>query len=82
MYKYRANLLLCLLTICCGNSKNCGRPVCLAALAATVVAEFLDQRAHFTPESGSLTGVTDTLAVHVLEIDKAPSTCFLGRAAR
>ena len=44
--------------------------------------QFLDQRAHFTPESGSLTGVTDTLAVHVLEIDKAPSTCFLGRAAR
>ena len=69
MYKCRANLLLCLLTTCYGNSKNCGRPVCFAALAATVVVEVWDPRAHFTPGSGSLTGVTNTLAVHVLEID-------------
>ena len=49
--------------------KKCCRPVCFAALAAIVVAELLDQRAHFTSGGGSLTGVTNTLAVDVLEVD-------------
>ena len=65
------------MTTCCGNSKNCGRPVCFAALAATVVVEVLDQRAHFTPGNGSLTGVTNTLAVHVLEINRLSSFYML-----
>ena len=57
-----------LLTSYCENGKCC-RPVCFAALAVVVVAELLDQRAHLTSGGGSFTGVTNTLAVHVLEID-------------